>query len=132
MSVNVPSDVKHSTQPLTSTFSARSYALRMICSLFTGKSFLFGLSKLRLATCRVCICVATSRRLFSKPSWIRFSRINDGVSKTFPLFVGHFRDAGRQHRSARKFANCRNIGQLNYAWLFPSSTLILDIRLPCV
>src|SRR5580765_2504762 len=41
MSVNVPSDVKHSTQPLTSTFSARSYALRMISSLFTGKSLLF-------------------------------------------------------------------------------------------
>jgi len=37
-----------------------------------------------------CICVATSRRLFSKPSWLRFSRINDGVSKTFPLFVGYF------------------------------------------
>jgi len=47
-------------------------------------------------------------------------------------FVGHFRDAGRQHRSARKFANCRNTGQLNYAWLCASSTLGLDIRVPCV
>jgi len=38
-----------------------------------------------------CIYVATSRRSFlESPSWIRFSRINDGVSKTFPLFVGHF------------------------------------------
>src|SRR6266536_894424 len=47
VSVNVPSEVKHSTQPLTSTFSASSYALRMICSLFIGKSFLFDLKKLR-------------------------------------------------------------------------------------
>jgi hypothetical protein len=35
--------------------------------------------------------VATSRRsFFESPSWIRFSRINDGVSKTFPPLVGHF------------------------------------------
>jgi len=27
---------------------------------------------------------------FESPNWIRFSRINDGVSKTFPLFVGYF------------------------------------------
>jgi hypothetical protein len=47
MSVNVPSERKHSTQPLTSTFSASSYAPRMICSLFMGKSFLFDLKKLR-------------------------------------------------------------------------------------
>ena len=38
----------------------------------------------------------------------------------------------RQHSSARKFANCRNIGRLNYAWLFVSSTLSLDNRLPCL
>src|SRR5262249_16707847 len=50
MSVNVPSDVKHSTQPLTSTFSASSYALRMICSLFIGKPFLFDLNKLRFGS----------------------------------------------------------------------------------
>jgi hypothetical protein len=24
------------------------------------------------------------------PGWLRSSRINDGVSKTFPLFAGHF------------------------------------------
>src|SRR5579859_676149 len=41
MSVNVPSGVKHSTQPLTSSFSATSYALRMISSLFIGDSSLF-------------------------------------------------------------------------------------------
>src|SRR5712692_8866658 len=43
MSVNVPSGVKHSTQLLTSTFSATSYALRMICSLFMAMPFLFEL-----------------------------------------------------------------------------------------
>src|SRR5260370_26110990 len=44
MSVNVPSGVKHPTQPLTSTFSASSYALRMISSLFMGLTFLSDLS----------------------------------------------------------------------------------------
>jgi hypothetical protein len=35
--------------------------------------------------------VATSQRLFFESlSRLRFSRINDGVSKTFSLFVGHF------------------------------------------
>jgi hypothetical protein len=28
--------------------------------------------------------------VFESPSWLRFSRINDGVSKSFPLFAGHF------------------------------------------
>jgi hypothetical protein len=28
--------------------------------------------------------------VFERPRWLRSSRINDGVSKTFPLFVGHF------------------------------------------
>jgi hypothetical protein len=38
-----------------------------------------------------CICVATSRRLFFEgPSWLRFNRISDGPSKTFPLLAGHF------------------------------------------
>src|SRR5262249_20348244 len=80
-----------------------------------------------------CNCFATSRRLLLKcPSWLRFSRINDGVSKIFPPVCRPFRHAGRQHRSARNFVNCRNVGQLNYAWLFPSSALSLDIRLPCL
>jgi hypothetical protein len=26
--------------------------------------------------------------VFERPGWIRFSRVNDGVSRTFPLFVG--------------------------------------------
>jgi hypothetical protein len=26
---------------------------------------------------------------FQSPSWLRFIRVNDGVSKAFPLFVGH-------------------------------------------
>src|SRR5882672_1445498 len=47
MSVNVPSGVKHSTQPLTSIFSASSYALRMICSLFMRNPFCSNYRKLR-------------------------------------------------------------------------------------
>src|SRR5260221_550155 len=39
MSVNVPLGAKHSTHPLTSTFSASEYALRTICSLFMGNPF---------------------------------------------------------------------------------------------
>jgi hypothetical protein len=32
----------------------------------------------------------TSTKVFDISDWLRLSRINDGVSKTFPLFVGHF------------------------------------------
>jgi len=32
----------------------------------------------------------TSTKVFEISDWLRLSRINDGVSKTFPLFVGHF------------------------------------------
>jgi len=70
--------------------------------------------------------------VFESPGWLRSSRINDGGARSSRSFVRPFRDAGRQHRSARKFANCRDIGQSNYAWLCASSTLGLDIRLPCV
>jgi hypothetical protein len=28
--------------------------------------------------------------IFRKHNWLRLSRVNDGVSKTFPLFVGRF------------------------------------------
>jgi hypothetical protein len=31
----------------------------------------------------------TSTKVFDISDWLRLSRINDGVSKTFPLFVGH-------------------------------------------
>jgi len=38
-----------------------------------------------------CIYVATSRRSFLKaPIGFVLGRINDGVSQTFPLFVGYF------------------------------------------
>jgi hypothetical protein len=56
----------------------------------------------------------------------------EGVIKIYPLIGRPFHNAGRQHRSAQKFANCRNIGQLNNAWLFASTTLGWDIRLPCM
>jgi hypothetical protein len=32
--------------------------------------------------------------VFESPSWIRFSRISEGVSKTFPMFAGHFGTQG--------------------------------------
>ena len=70
--------------------------------------------------------------VFETPSQLRFRPVSDGVSSIFPLIRRPFRDTGRQHRSARIFVNSRNLGQLNYAWLFPSSTLSLDIRLLCV
>src|SRR5579862_8222515 len=114
MSVNVPSELKHSTQPLTSTFSARSYALRMICSLFTGKSFLFGLSKLRLAPGHSASALPQvdgrflQRQLDSLWPDKRW-RVQDLLAARRP-----FQDAGRDHCSARNIANCRNIGQLSY------------------
>jgi hypothetical protein len=64
---------------------------------------------------RVHLRCHTSTIVFESPGWLRFSRINDGVSKIFPLFVGHFVTQGREHCSARNFANCRNVGQLNDA-----------------
>jgi hypothetical protein len=30
----------------------------------------------------------------TSPTWLRVSRINDAVNKTFPLFVGHFVSQG--------------------------------------
>jgi len=54
------------------------------------------------------------------------------VDKTVPLFAGYFVRQGASIISARNVANCRNIGQLSYVWLFPSSTLRLDLRLLCV
>src|SRR5258708_35241790 len=89
MSVNGPSEVKVSTQPFTSTFSASSYALRTICSLFIGKSSLSDLSKLRPAPRRVHLRCHKSTVVF-KPGWLRFSRINNGGTRYLPLFVGHF------------------------------------------
>src|SRR5258708_6145930 len=61
ISVNVPSGVKQAVKPLTSTFSASSYALRMICSLFMGFSFRFELSN-RLVSVRVDARVGSSAR----------------------------------------------------------------------
>ena len=86
-----------------------------------------------IAFMTVPVAVAVHLRCHKSTSrtWLRVSRINDAVRNTFPLLVGHFRQAGREHCSARNVANCRNIGQFNYAWLFRSSTLRLDIRLPC-
>src|SRR5579863_2546612 len=83
MSVNVPSDVKHPTQPLTSTFAARSYALRTICSLLMGKSLLLDLSK-RLAPGRVHLRCHKSTVVFQKPGWHRFSGNKRWRSKIFP------------------------------------------------
>jgi hypothetical protein len=38
----------------------------------------------------VAVAVHLRYRKSTSPSWLRISRINDGVKKTFPLFVGHF------------------------------------------
>src|ERR1700692_3262133 len=70
--------------------------------------------------------------VFDPPNQLRFRPVSDGVSSIFPFIRRPFRDTGRQHRSARIFVNSRNLGQLNYAWLFPSSYLSLDMRLLCV
>jgi hypothetical protein len=32
--------------------------------------------------------------VIESPGWIRFSRMNDSVSKTFPMFAGHFGTQG--------------------------------------
>ena len=66
-------------------------------------------------TVPVAVAVHLRCHKSTSPSWLRISRINDGVNKTFPLFVGHFVMQGREHCSARNVANCRIIGQLSYA-----------------
>ena len=50
----------------------------------------------------------------------------------FPRIRRPFRGAEHERCSVRNVANCRNLGQWSYPWLFPSSTLSLDVRLPCV
>jgi hypothetical protein len=59
----------------------------------------------------------------------RFGQITDGEGELVLLFASHSVRHGRQHRSARDFANCRDIGQSNYPRLFESRVLNLGIRL---
>jgi hypothetical protein len=52
----------------------------------------------------------------TSPTWLRVSRKNDLPSVRRP-----FRQARPDHCSAQNVGNCRNIGQLSYAWLLLSS-----------
>jgi hypothetical protein len=53
-----------------------------------------------------------STTVFESPSWIRSSRINDGVSKTFPLFVGHFVTQG----ASLVLHGSSPIGEISGSW----------------
>jgi hypothetical protein len=43
-----------------------------------------------LMTVPVAVAVHLRCHKSTSPGWLRVSPINDGVNKTFPLFVGHF------------------------------------------
>jgi hypothetical protein len=60
-------------------------------------------------------CNARTTIVFERPSWIRFSWINHGVSRSVPAVRQPFRQAGGSICSARNVVNCRNIRRLTYA-----------------
>jgi hypothetical protein len=49
-----------------------------------------------------------------------------------PVVRWRFHGSEGQHCFARIFGDSRNLGHFNYAWLFTSITLNVDIRLPYV
>jgi len=124
-----PSEVKASTQPLTSTFSARSMLCEYLFVVHRKALFLLGLSKLRQVTCRVCIRVATRRPRFLK-LWLPWFRPDKRWRSNVFLLIRHpFRDRGASIvcSECHQLAKYRTVERR----LALASSAYLEIRLPC-
>ena len=62
----------------------------MVIKLPFFGAFMSGDRTNALMTVPVAVAVHLRCHKSTSPTWLRVSRINDAVSKTFPLFVSHF------------------------------------------